>query len=164
MSLMRAPKVERKHLLALKTLLRLDFARAIRNRVETLKATGEHPAESTARILAITDALSEADQPLSVTMALMEMHGAPAAWMPLADARFEFYSRLLAIDVTDEDFRGVSADSLEEVLAPLRAIQVELRQIFADSGHVDAGELLRKPQTGLSGSLTINKPSGDLPN
>ena len=158
MSLMKAPKLEKKHLQALKTLVRLDFARAVRFKMEALqKNPGEHPAESTIKILTLTDMLADADQPLSVTMALMDMHGAVASWMPLTDARYEFYSATIARPVTEEDFRGVEADKLAVILEPLRQLQSELVEIFKNADAVDPAELFRQNGKGLSGSPSTSK-------
>lgn len=153
MSLMKAPKMERKHLLALRNLIRLDFARAVRFRMEHLaKNPGEHPAESTMKILKLTDILAEADQPLSVTLALLEMHGAEEAWMPLTDERFDFYQRVLVYEVGPNDFKGVPADQLEAVLTPLKIVQAELRKAFAEADRVDPREMFRTEDSGLSGT------------
>lgn len=152
MSLMKAPKLERKHLLALKHLLRLDYARAVRFRMEAQqKNPGEHPAESTLKIMKLTDMLTDAEQPLLVTLALMEMHHSPAAWMPLDDQRFSFYERMLNLDVGSQDFPGVPADQLDVTLAPLRALQVELRKVFAEADCIDPREMHRQNGAGLSG-------------
>ena len=158
MSLMKAPKMEKKHIQALKTLIRLDFARAVRFKMESLqKNPGEHPAESTIKIMTLTDMLADADQPLSVTIALMEMHGAHASWMPITDARYDFYTRTIATPVTEDDFRGVAPEKLAELLEPLRRLQAELVEIFRTADVVDPAELFRQNGKGLSGTPAVAK-------
>lgn len=152
MSLMKAPKLARKHLQALRNLVRLDFARAVRFKMESLTKNPEHPAESTLKVLTLTDMLAEADQPLSVTMALMDMHGAEEAWMPLTDERFNFYQRVLNTDVGADDFRKVPPDQLEAILGPLKVLQSEVRKAFTDADCVDPKEMFRPQGEGLSGA------------
>lgn len=71
--------------------------------------------------------------------------------MPLTDERFDFYRRVLSIDVGAEDFRKVPQEQLDAVLGPLRTLQGELRTLFAEADCVDPKEMFRPQGAGLSG-------------
>lgn len=158
MPLMRAPKLERKHLLALKTLVRLDFARAVRFKMDSLQKTAEHPAESTLKMLTLTDMMLDADQPLSITITLMEMHGSTEALMPLNDEKFKFYSATLNVEVGGEDFKGVPQDKLDTILAPLRKLQAELKDIFLHAPSLDPKDLVPGRRGATQDALNGSKP------
>lgn len=151
--MLKAPKMERQHLLALKTLIRLTYARAVRFKVEQLQKASEHPAETTLKLLKLADILNDNDQPLTVTLAMMDMHGAPLVFMPVTDARFDFYQQTLATDITVEDFRGMAVDQVTALLEPLKQFQVELRKIFAEAMTIDPQEIRRAAASGKTPAM-----------
>lgn len=157
MTLLKAPRLERKHLLALKVLVRLDFARSIRFKMESLQKNPEDAVESTIKLMTLTDMLMNAEQPLLVTLALMDTHQAQEAWLPLTDDRFAFYSRTLAVDVTAADFGNMPADRLQEAIEPLKALQIEVRKLFANADQMD-------PQEVMGGSKVAQPVAGKMMN
>lgn len=72
--------------------------------------------------------------------------------MPLTDERFDFYQRVLNIEVGADDFRKVPADQLETLLGPLKILQGELKKAFAEADCVDPKEMFRPQGAGLSGA------------
>lgn len=143
MSLVRVPVVNRDQLQALRSLLRLDFTRCMRN---ILTTETEVPVQCV-RILAITDVMNQAEQPLIVVAALMQYHGTPTAMLPLDAGRFGFFSKLLSIPLGTRDFPGISDEQLEPILAPMRAYIAELKTIFDSSAHIDEEALKNKMKT-----------------
>lgn len=143
MSLMRAPVVNRDQLEALRTLLRLDFTRFLRN---TLSQAGQVPTQCL-KILQVTDTMSQAEQPLVIAAALIQYTGTPTAMLPLDQVRFDFYSRLLNIPLGPGDFPGLTEEQLEPVLAPMRAYVEELKAVFESAAHIDEAALRSKMKT-----------------
>lgn len=150
MSLMRVPVVNRDQLQALRSLLRLDFTRCLRNILENVTVV----PQQCLNIMQVTDVMSQAEQPLIVVAALMQYHGTPTAMLPLDAARFQLFSKLLDTPLGTRDFPGLTDEQLEPVLAPMRAYVQELKTIFESAALVDEDALKRKmktdaPKTGM---------------
>ena len=150
--LMRVPVVNRDQLQALRSLLRLDFTRCLRN---TLINTTVVPQQCL-NILQLTDVMSQAEQPLIVVAALMQYHGTPTAMLPLDAGRFNLFSKLLAIPLGSADFPGIAEDQLEPILAPMKAYIAELKTIFESSAFIDEEQLKNKMKTATPKSDMMN--------
>lgn len=141
--MLKAPKFERKHILALKVLVRLDFARAIRFKMEALKKNPEAAVESTVKLMTLTDMLNEAEQPLAITLALLDMHQAKEAQIPLTEARFNFFMKTLAVDVTEADFENTPPDPIRVAISALKELQEDLRNRFTTAEQLDPHEMVQ---------------------
>lgn len=153
-TLLRAPKLERKHFLALQTLIRLNYARAVRFKMEILQGKPEDPVESTLKLMTLADMLIQNYLPLTITLAVMELHNSPGAFLPLEDARFDFYLQTLSTEIGAEDFSSVPVDQLEALLAPLKTLQAELKVLFRDATRIDPQEIRR--QVGLKAKVSTD--------
>ena len=152
MSLVRIPVVNRDQLQTLRSLLRLDFTRAVRSALVT---TAELPMQCLS-ILRLTEAMTQAEQPLIVIAALMQYNGTPTAMVPLDQGRFAFFTRLLDIPLNPSDFPGLTEEQLEPILAPMRAHISELKQIFENSGHVEEDALKNRLKVAASKTGMMN--------
>jgi len=142
MSLLRVPVVNRDQLQALRSLLRLDFTRALRNALTESKVV---PLQCVT-ILRLTEYMNQAEQPLIVIAAMMQHTGKPTSLLPLDKERFAFFSRLLDISLGTEDFPGLTEDQLEPVLAPMRVYVTELKALFEASATLDEDAIRGKVQ------------------
>jgi hypothetical protein len=160
MTTLKAPKLQRHHILALKNIIRLNYARAVRFKLEALLKAPEHPAETTSKLMTLADMLTEHDQPLTISMAMMEMYRTPEILIPMNDALYTFYSKSLATEIGAEDFRSVPEDKLADVLEPLKVLQGELRQRFNDAMLIDPEEIHRAAQAKVNLRAPTPKPTG----
>lgn len=133
-TMMKAPKFSMDLLQDLKSLVRLDFARAMRQNLINLRnRPDEHVATSTTKMLKLTDYLMDVEQPLIISMAMMEVHGAAEAWMPLSEERFSFYERIVNQDLTPSDFPEANEDLVAGMVTDFRARQLVLREVFKNA-------------------------------
>ena len=133
MSLLRVPVVNVDQLRALRSLLRLDFTRALK---KILYSEDSVPLQCVS-ILRTTEYMNQAEQPLVVVGALMGLHGIPTAMLPLDNERFNFFTKLLEISLSADDFPGLEEEKLEPILAPIRVHVTELRKIFESAELLD---------------------------
>lgn len=140
---LKAPQVTRESLVGLKTLIRFNFAREVRKAVES--AATELPAATTLKILMLSEAANEADQPLAIAMAMIDMTGAPNAWLPLNEDKFAMYMRIIGLEVSESDFGALPADLSLKARTLLSSIQVELKKDFDAAGMIDPQEMMRGP-------------------
>lgn len=143
MTLLRVPIVNREQLQALRTLLRMDFTRALRNAL----TEQQQISLQCVAVLQLTEYLTQAEQPLVIVASMMQFHGYPTAMLPLDSTRFAFFTRLLSISLDTKDFPGVDPEQADTVLAPLRGLVGELQKIFEASGHLDENAIHSKMKT-----------------
>jgi hypothetical protein len=150
MSMVRAPVVNGDQLQALRSLLKLDFTRCVRNTL----TKGGGIAQQCMSILQLTELMEQAEQPLIVVAAIMQFNGLPTAMLPLDSVRFNLFTRLLDTPLGTSDFPGLTEEQLEPVLAPMRGYIEELKKIFESSAHLDEEALRQRmktstPKTGM---------------
>jgi hypothetical protein len=87
----------------------------------------------------------------------METNGTDEAWIPMTDDRFDFYLKTVNEGIESQDFQGVSQETTDELLIPLRTLQAELKQIFAEASLVDTEELLIEEDAPSKPSSTPTK-------
>lgn len=131
--MVRAPTVNIDQLQAMRTLLRLDFVRGLRN----ILASPSDLTGQSLEVLRLVDAMNRAEQPLVVIAALMMHHQTPTMTLVLDSDRFRIFSLLLARPLDSRDFPGLTEEELEAVFVPLRARVQELNTIFDSAPMVD---------------------------
>lgn len=145
MSLMKAPRLDQTSALALRTILRLSFAKAVRASVEEAMERRQSAAESTYQILNLVTMLDDHTQLLDVAMAMMEQHETESALIPMNDDIFTFYSRVIDLELADgaiEKLRSMSG-AQENVDAILKQRDI-LRKSFDNAMLIDPDEIRRK--------------------
>jgi hypothetical protein len=156
MPLLRAPKLTVEHLKTLKDLLRLDYCRGLRIAIERDRANpGTHVAETCLQLLRLTDALTEAENPLVVTEALMDVNGTDSVFFPLKPQKYDLYMKVLGFTLAPEHFPGLTDAQIEDIAGPYKESQKELLQIFEDADYIDTDIVLqdvpfeKEPPSGL---------------
>ncbi len=144
---MKAPQVTRESLIALKTLIRFDFAREVKKVVTAGQDPSINPTETTLKILMLSEMMNEAEQPLGIALAMIEMTGAANAWLPLNDDRYAMYQRIIGLQLEEEDFKGLPKELDEKARALFTSIQTALKKDFDEASLIDPQqEMARQPR------------------
>lgn len=158
---LKAPQVTRESLIGLKTLIRFNFAREVRKVAIAAQKPEVDPAETTLKILMLSEAMNEAEQPLSIALAMIEMTRAPNAWLPLNDDKFAMYMRLITLEVNEEDFGTLPGDLAAKARDLMGKVQGALKKDFDEAGLVDPQEMMRAP---TAPSLGAKPPTSGMMN
>lgn len=138
MTMLRAPRLTSGHLKILKDLLRLDYCRALQAYIQRDRDNPQtHIAETCLNLLKLTDTLTEAENPLTVTSAVMEINSADTVLFPLKEEKYNLYLRILTTSLAPESFPGLTPAQIDDIISPYREYQAELVKIFEDADYID---------------------------
>lgn len=158
MSLMKAPRLNAVSALALRTILRLSFARAVRAVIEDAVESGQR-SEATAAtftILNLVTTLNDHTQLLDVAISMMEEHETESALIPMHDDIFSFYSRVLDLEMSDEALKSLENLEMEPEVQTMREQRNILRKSFDEAMLIDPDEIRRKGGTVTPGNGFVN--------
>lgn len=158
---LKAPQVTRESLIALKTLIRFDFAREVKKVVTAGQDPTINPAETTVKVLMLSEHMNEAEQPLAIAMAMIEMTGAANAWLPINEDRFAMYMRIINLQLEEEDFKGLPKELDEKARSLFTSIQTALKKDFEEASLIDPQEMMRGPR---APSLGAKPPASGMMN
>lgn len=147
---------------ALKSLVRFHFqATLVKFFEQPLPIPGTLLAEPRVRALAIqnfVDSFDEVLEPLHFMTGAFTLTGTHEGTIPI---RADIYSRLKYMAdnaIPLGTYKGLTAEEIEAMIAPLRSCQEELRMLFNAAEAVDPDKLPR--QHYLNVASTPRKPSG----
>jgi hypothetical protein len=138
MSLLRAPKLTLEQLKTIKDLLRLDYCRGLQAYIQKDRDNpGTHIAETCLNLLRLTDTLVEAESPLTITSAVMDMNSSESVVFPLKEEKYNFYLKILRGQLTEDHFPGLTPAQYEDILGPYINHQAELLKVFEEAPYID---------------------------
>jgi len=138
-SKVRAPILSFDQIDALRSLLRIDFARGLKQALEEHNPSVKLSTMETAVIiLELTEYMTELEAPLLIHSLFMDMTGEEPAQCPLANDEYGFLAKLLTIPMKTSDFPGVADTEIMPLLTSIQASVEGLKQAFLNAPTVEA--------------------------
>ena len=137
--------LDRKMIGGLKAILRFHFIERVTQYFDQLPEGGmqSDPRYRALGIVALVDAQDDLLEGARLVEAALDLTSSNEGTVPVKDDLYDILKTIIDRPIATSRFETLTNEEIDGMLAPLRAIQDELRGMFAGAEHVDLAKLPR---------------------